>query len=80
MFNCSSCGANYYRIHECSGYSVVKSAPEYNPIATIERIAAEIHDFFPSAAVGLLAAATALESERSGPVRAFADHWAEHNA
>jgi hypothetical protein len=55
--------------------------PIYDPIATIERLAAEISDFYPSAAVGLLTAATALEvllerAKRDDVDRlALAQHW-----
>lgn len=59
--------------------------PTYNPIAAIERIAHEIGEFFPSASVGLLTAATAIEGLLEKPNRddadrlALANHWAEHD-
>ena len=56
--------------------------PVYNPVATIERIAHEISEFYPSASVGLLTAATAIEVllERDNRDRlALAAHWAEHD-
>jgi hypothetical protein len=57
----------------------------YNPIQTIERIAAEISEFYPCASVGLLTAATAIEVLLEKPSRdeqdrlALANHWAEHD-
>lgn len=57
----------------------------YNPVATIERIAAQISEFFPEAAVGLLTAATAIEVMLEKPHRdeqdrlALSAHWAEHD-
>lgn len=57
----------------------------YNPVATIERIAAQISEFFPEAAVGLLTAATAIEVLLERPKRdehdrlALSKHWAEHD-
>lgn len=59
--------------------------PVYNPVAAIERIAAEINEFFPCASVGLLTAATAIEvlleqSHKDEADRlALAAHWAEHD-
>lgn len=50
----------------------------YDPIATIERIAEQINETFPEAAVGLLTAATELESRlhrEDGDRKALADHW-----
>lgn len=55
----------------------------YNPIATIERIAHQISETHPDAAVGLLTAATEIESKLAEPERArltLAAHWAEHEA
>lgn len=55
--------------------------PEYNPIAAIERIAAEIAEFYPCAADGLLTAATAIQVLLEKPKgdeaarKALADHW-----
>ena len=54
---------------------------EYNPVATVERIAAKINDVFPDEAVGLLTAATAIEVLLEKPRRdeqdrlAIAAHW-----
>jgi hypothetical protein len=59
--------------------------PIYNPIAAIERIAADISDCFPSAAVGLLTAASAIEvlldqrRKDEADHKRLTDHWAEHD-
>lgn len=54
---------------------------QYDPVAAIERIAVEISELYPSASVGLLAAATVIEemlakSRRDDVDRlALASHW-----
>lgn len=57
----------------------------YDPISTIERIAAAIAEVYPEKSVALLVAATELESRlhrERGDERdrlALAQHWAEHD-
>lgn len=52
----------------------------YNPICTVERIAAEISETYPEKSVALLTAATAIESELSlargdSDRMALSEHW-----